>query len=201
MLSLLPAGSDSLTRVLVADLLLAAWGIAEWLVRARAHAREGSESPGVSKDRGSFAPIVLCLAAAVVAPFLFLTYAVGPLLPAWVGLAGAALVITGICVREWALLVLGRFFSVMVIIRADHEIVREGPYKRVRHPSYTGLLLIAIGTSVLIGPVFGVLLAFGATLAALIFRIHVEEQALLERFGNEYAGYRETTWRLLPGIY
>jgi protein-S-isoprenylcysteine O-methyltransferase len=114
---------------------------------------------------------------------------------------GAALVVGGSILRVWAFSVLGRFFSVFVVIRADHQIVKEGPYHLLRHPSYTGLLFIALGTSLLIGPLFGVILATLATLASLLNRIRIEERALLEKFGVEYADYRTGTWRLLPGVF
>jgi protein-S-isoprenylcysteine O-methyltransferase len=199
--SFLGVGGVDLDRVLLADVLLVGWGIAEAAVHYRTRTRQSLSPPGVSKDHGTFAPIIVSISIALLAPFILLSLSLGPVLPLWVGLVGAALVVGGAILRVWAFSVLGRFFSVFVVIRADHQIVKEGPYHLLRHPSYTGLLFIALGTSLLIGPLFGVILATLATLASLLNRIRIEERALLEKFGVEYADYRTGTWRLLPGVF
>ncbi|MCI4365287.1 MAG: isoprenylcysteine carboxylmethyltransferase family protein [Thermoplasmata archaeon] len=194
-------GTSYLSRILLAYLSILAWGVTEGLVRANSRARGGPKESVISKDRWSFGALMVALVIALGAPYLFLARGLGPVLPLWVAVAGTVLTLIGIGVREWALFVLGRFFSPTVVIRADHRIVRDGPYRWIRHPSYTGLVLIVAGIGLILGAVFGVLLALGVASIGLGYRIHVEEQALVERFGEEYGRYRESTWTLLPGLY
>jgi protein-S-isoprenylcysteine O-methyltransferase len=115
--------------------------------------------------------------------------------------AGLAVFAAGIIVRWYAILSLGRFFTVNVAIASDHQLVETGPYRRVRHPSYTGALLAFLG--------LGLCLDNWASLAALMvpvsvvfwWRMRIEEAALLETFGERYRDYMRRTRRLIPFIY
>ncbi|HEV2166042.1 MAG TPA: isoprenylcysteine carboxylmethyltransferase family protein, partial [Thermoplasmata archaeon] len=120
----------------------------------------------------------------------------GPVL--WVGVA---ISLGGTGVRVWAIHSLGRFFSPVIRIESDHEIVRGGPYRWLRHPSYTGIYLATIGAVVALGSLSGALLTAAIVLATLAHRIRLEERMLLDRFGTEYEQYARSTWRLLPWIY
>ncbi|MGB7553586.1 MAG: isoprenylcysteine carboxylmethyltransferase family protein [Candidatus Korobacteraceae bacterium] len=101
-----------------------------------------------------------------------------------------------------AIITLGRSFSTNVAIHATQTVHKTGLFRWVRHPSYAGMLLIfaAIGVSQRNWvSLVAIMLAFPT--AALIYRIHVEEIALTEAFGEDYAEYSKVTKRLLPGIY
>ena len=95
---------------------------------------------------------------------------------------------------------LGRFFSVDVAIAQDHQVVDTGPYRVVRHPSYTGLLLQCAGLGLALGTVLSLFLIVVPTFLVLFYRIQVEEKALLTNLGESYAAYIQRTKRLLPGI-
>ena len=84
---------------------------------------------------------------------------------------------------------------------ADHRVVDDGPYRRVRHPSYTGLLLEFAGVGIVLGSWLGLAVILVPICAALAWRIHVEEAALRGRLGEAYATYTRGTWRLVPGVY
>jgi protein-S-isoprenylcysteine O-methyltransferase Ste14 len=88
-----------------------------------------------------------------------------------------------------------------VAIHANQTLRKTGLYRWVRHPSYSGMLVIfaAIGLSQRNWVSLAVMLIFPT--AALLYRIHVEELALGEAFGDDYARYRQSTFRLIPGIY
>ncbi|MEW5852937.1 MAG: isoprenylcysteine carboxylmethyltransferase family protein [Myxococcota bacterium] len=114
--------------------------------------------------------------------------------------AALALVASGLALRQWAMATLGRFFTDQVRIFEGHRIVREGPYRFVRHPSYAGLALIMVGLPLSSGSL--VATAVGVTLGflSLAFRIRVEEAALNKAFGPAYAEYAARTARLVPGL-
>ena len=80
------------------------------------------------------------------------------------------------------------------------RLVTRGPYNYIRHPSYTGSLLILTGLSLTIGTWLGSLFAFVVSLIAHEYRIRVEEEALREAFGSDYEEYEKRTWKLFPGF-
>jgi len=79
--------------------------------------------------------------------------------------------------------------------------MRSGLYRVVRHPSYLGLLMVFVAIGIHSRNLIGFVVAVVPTTAALIYRIQVEEQALQEAFGEEYAQYSQVTKRLVPGVY
>lgn len=111
------------------------------------------------------------------------------------------LIVGGFVIRWTAILTLGRFFSTSVAIHDDHRLIRTGLFRLVRHPSYSGLLLLFLG----MGLSFGNWLSFAVIvvpfLAALLYRIRVEESSLVGVLGQDYVDYCKTTKRLLPGIF
>jgi len=107
----------------------------------------------------------------------------------------------GLVVRWYAILYLGRFFTVDVAIRSDHRVVDSGPYHLVRHPSYLGALLAFLGLGVCWLNWIAILVVLVPIAAAFAFRIRVEEAALLESLGDAYKAYSARTKRIIPFIY
>lgn len=122
------------------------------------------------------------------------------LAPDWVAWVGLAALLVGVWVRGWALFVLGRFFSPLVRTTTDQRFIRNGPYRWIRHPAYTGILLEWIGVILVLLSPLGLLVALITCGAAFAYRIRVEEAALLERFGDEYRSYRAETRRIIPFV-
>jgi protein-S-isoprenylcysteine O-methyltransferase Ste14 len=114
--------------------------------------------------------------------------------------AGVVLFTFGGALRLWPVFVLGRRFSGLVAIQPGHTLVTTGIYRRIRHPSYLGLLLNALGWSLAFRSGVGVVLT-ALLLVPLLARIHSEEALLLSQFGPEYEAYHARTSRLIPGIY
>jgi len=116
-------------------------------------------------------------------------------------LAAFALIVTGLAVRVAAIVTLGKSFSANVAIRSSQTVLRKGLYRVVRHPSYLGMetIFVAAGLHTHNWASLAVLLVLPT--AAVLYRIHVEEAALLTAFGEEYAAYMRTTSRLIPGVY
>ena len=115
----------------------------------------------------------------------------------WLGLG---LIVLGIAFREWAVLSLGRFFTVSVTVTADHRLVRRGPYRWFRHPAYSGSVLTLVGFPLSLGTWAGGVLVLVVSLAGYLYRVRIEEKALLEALGDEYRDYMQHTWRFFPGL-
>jgi protein-S-isoprenylcysteine O-methyltransferase Ste14 len=119
----------------------------------------------------------------------------------WLKLAALLMLIAGLALRWSAVLSLGKSFSSNVAIHATQTVRKTGLYRWMRHPSYSGLLLcfFAVGLHTLNW--ISLLVITVPTTAVLLYRIHVEEIALREAFGEEYIEYSQRTKRLVPGVY
>ena len=114
--------------------------------------------------------------------------------------AGVALYGLGGALRIWPVFVLGRRFSGLVAIQPGHRLVTDGIYGVIRHPSYLGLIVNALGWALVFRSTAGVLL-MALTVPILLGRIRSEEAMLQSQFGAAYDAYRARTWRLVPGLY
>lgn len=113
---------------------------------------------------------------------------------------GVALYIAGGALRIWPVFVLGKRFSGLVAIQPGHTPVTDGIYRRIRNPSYLGLLVNSVGWALAFRSGVGVLLV-ALTIVPLVARIRSEEALLRSQFGADYDAYCARTWRLLPGVY
>ena len=114
---------------------------------------------------------------------------------------GAFLFWGGVILRMFAIRTLGRFFTFQIGIRRDHHIVRDGPYRWLRHPSYTGLLLMQLGLSLMVASLTLTLWCVGGMTVFLALRIRQEEKMLARAFGREFEAYRSETWALVPFFF
>ena len=94
---------------------------------------------------------------------------------------------------------LGRNWSGIVTIKQGHTLVRKGPYRFVRHPIYTGLLLAIFGTALAIGEIRA-LIGAGLVFALFVHKISLEESFMTEQFGADYADYRRNVKALIPFV-
>ncbi len=113
---------------------------------------------------------------------------------------GFLLYTVGGILRLAPVFVLGRRFSGLVAIQPEHRLVTSGLYGIIRHPSYLGLFVLALGWGLAFRSGVGVLIAV-LMLVVVLARIQAEERLLSESFGAEYDAYRARTWRLVPYIY
>jgi protein-S-isoprenylcysteine O-methyltransferase len=114
---------------------------------------------------------------------------------------GGVLFLLGLILRWYAIFYLGRFFTVNVAIAADHRVVDTGPYRRVRHPSYSGALLQFLGLGLTFGNWVSLLVLLLPAWWLFQHRIAIEERALAQGLGEPYLRYMTHTKRLIPGIY
>jgi protein-S-isoprenylcysteine O-methyltransferase len=154
-------------------------------------------------DQGSLAVLWVAIGVAVTAGIYatHLAPRAGFRLPPG-GISAAIIVFAlGLLLRWWAILVLGKFFTVEVAIASDHKLVVRGPYHFVRHPSYSGLMLAFVGFAVTLQNWVSIALVLVPIALALSYRIKIEERALSAALGDDYRNYAARTKRLVPGIY
>ena len=121
-------------------------------------------------------------------------------LPDWVYYIGIATMLTGIAFRQWAIAVLGRYFSTAIGVQTEQKVVKSGPYRLIRHPSYTGALIFYIGLGLAAQSLAAVLVAITVFAITYGYRMHVEEKVLINELGDSYIEYMKRTKRVIPHI-
>jgi protein-S-isoprenylcysteine O-methyltransferase Ste14 len=174
--------------------LYLAWPIVEVLNSIKSRSKREH-----SQDRGSYGVIFLGIFLSLILAFTMRGLNLG-VVTGSAQLLGLAIMLVGITFREWSIAVLGRSFSIRVVIKEGQRLTTKGPYRWIRHPAYGGALLTIVGVPLALGTWAGALVTAAIGLAAYSYRVRVEEQALLAAFGDEYREYRRRTWKFLPGL-
>jgi protein-S-isoprenylcysteine O-methyltransferase len=162
-----------------------------------------SRDDSVDADRHSlrvlWLTILIAVTAGILAPSRVPGAAIGGGLPLFV--VSCALFATGLALRWYAIVYLGRFFTVNVAIHSGHEIIDTGPYRLIRHPSYSGALLAFLGLALGLDNWVSLALIALPVLWAFLRRMRIEERALANGLGRPYTDYMGRTKRLVPFIY
>jgi len=114
---------------------------------------------------------------------------------------GVAILLVGLGIRIWAVVALGGSFRLTVETHQGQKVVDSGPYRYVRHPAYSGLLLICLGYGLSLQNWLSLASAVFFPVAALLYRIHIEERHLIASMGEDYNRYQTRTKRLIPWIW
>lgn len=165
---------------------------------------KGPSTSAPARDRGSATLLMLASQGGAMGGYLYAAFSGSPdylALPMSVRLAGAVITCVGLGVRVWSARTLGRFFTRRVRVAEDQIVVEGGPYRLVRHPAYSGFLLVGLGVGLALGNVVSLILLFVPTLVATIYRVSVEELALVDGLGQPYAAYMTRTKRFVPYVY
>jgi protein-S-isoprenylcysteine O-methyltransferase Ste14 len=117
-----------------------------------------------------------------------------------VTVAGLTLNAAGLILAIWARRCLGRYWSGEITIKVEHQLIRSGPYRVLRHPIYTALLALYLGTAIVSGELHA-LIGYVLAVLAYLRKIRLEEANLRKAFGAAYESYRGESWALLPGLY
>ena len=114
--------------------------------------------------------------------------------------AGFVVQLGGLALAVWSRRTLGRFWSGAIATNTDHQLIRSGPYRLARHPIYTAILMLYLGTAIISGELHGLL---GVALAGVAYwrKIRLEERHLGRLFGPAYADYQRETKALIPGLF
>lgn len=150
-------------------------------------------------DKGSNLLLRTSLYASIIIAFL-LAAEDAARMPEWSFYLGAVLMVIGIVVRQWAVLTLGRFFTLDLSVQSGQRVVDRGPYRFVRHPSYLGMSLTALGIGMALRSWSGVLAIVVLFGLALWYRMRVEERFLVAELGDDYVQYMKRTKRLIPFV-
>jgi len=143
---------------------------------------------------------LLNLLLVLLAPLLN-TYGLGDWQSSLAGWVGIGLMVCGISLRTWAARTLGQFYTRTLRIVEDHQIVKRGPYRILRHPGYLATSIIEIGTGLALNNWIVLLVIPLTGWIAKTYRIHAEEAMLEAAFQDQYRAYREKTWKVIPLLY
>ena len=152
-------------------------------------------------DRHSLAVIWIVIGfvmpiASIIPRFMEATIADGR----WVSYSGVGLIVVGMALRAWAILSLGRLFTVDVTIREGHVLKTDGLYSIVRHPSYFASWLSFVGYGFAQNNWVSLAVVSVAIMAAFLYRIKIEEELLISQFGDAYLKFRKSTKAIIPGV-
>ena len=153
----------------------------------------------VKRDRGSGALVILTVFLSISIAFAFGYAGVG-MLPDWTYYLGISLMLLGVVVRQWAIAVLGRFFTLTVKVAEDHRVIDKGPYRVIRHPSYTGVLITFTGLGFAVQSAGALLVLLALYGLSFGYRMSVEERTLQAELGKDYRDYMRRTKRIIPFI-
>jgi protein-S-isoprenylcysteine O-methyltransferase Ste14 len=118
----------------------------------------------------------------------------------WLAWLADAITVAGIAFAIWARIHIGKFWSASVALKSEHKLIRSGPYARIRHPIYTGIIFALLGTALVIGR-YAALLAFAIYFAGFCFKARKEEALLAGQFGPAFEEHRRGTGFLLPKLF
>ena len=175
--------------------------IPETILLARRSRRDPTARPA---DRGSLVVMSIVTGGGVIVALVLAavwTGAATPWLRPQVTIAGIVVFVLGAALRWWSIITLGRYFTADVEVRSAQAVVRTGPYRLVRHPSYTAILVMLLGLGLALTNWAGLVVLLAGGLIGLGYRVRVEERALVEALGQPYADYMRHTKRFIPFLF
>jgi protein-S-isoprenylcysteine O-methyltransferase Ste14 len=176
-----------------------------WLVLETIGARtKRSGDDSKARDRGSYRLLIILLWVAVAFGFalpFFLPQANLQWHRSAFFFSGIILMFAGMAFRFYSMSLLGRFFTYQVAVHTGQTVVESGPYRFIRHPSYTGGLITLVGLGLALGNLAGLLAILICTGIGYSYRMYVEEEALVAALGDPYREYMRRTRRLVPFLF
>jgi protein-S-isoprenylcysteine O-methyltransferase Ste14 len=193
------------TNAEAAGIFLAAcliWNVPEWAATRRQTARASRQSASI-EDHGSLIVLIGLQWAG-----LALNFALAGLVPAaaiaWHRTAlfaiGILLILLGVALRWYAIGTLGRHFTRDVAVSADQPVTQNGPYRFIRHPAYSGTFLTMLGVGLAVANWAGLAALLACVLLGHLYRVRVEERALVQTIGQPYVAYMRQTKRFIPWV-
>jgi protein-S-isoprenylcysteine O-methyltransferase Ste14 len=113
---------------------------------------------------------------------------------------GIAVILLGVAFRWYAIWTLGGSFTRNVAVAADQPVVQAGPYRLIRHPAYSGTFLTMLGVGLALGNWAGLTALLAGVVLGHLYRVRVEEQALIQTIGPPYVAYMRRTRRFIPWV-
>lgn len=174
--------------------------IPEWKVVQSG--RKGTKDAD-SKDRGSLWVIMGGMWTALLIAYALAFVKTWTFPPAWLTplfVAGVLMILLGSLLRRYCFRTLGEYFTGDVKARADQPVITSGPYRLVRHPSYTAGMMMFIGIGLALGSWLSLAILTIATVATYSYRVMIEERALVDTIGEPYRSYMKERKRFIPYV-
>jgi len=187
----------SLVSSIIVILCWITWG-AWWIIAARNSKQKAEEQDAKSRREYSILmtiSFILLIADTSNVPFLNINIVPNALAP-----VGAFMCVLGLAFTLWARRTLAGNWSGEVAFKKEHELIEKGPYAIIRHPIYTGLTVMFIGTAIVVG-MMAQLLGFVIALVSFRIKLRQEEELLVRHFPKEYPDYKKRTNALIPYIW
>jgi protein-S-isoprenylcysteine O-methyltransferase Ste14 len=200
---MLPLIYTNATAAAVFALAYLVWVVPEWLGWRRQMSRT-SRRQAARADRGSMMILVGLQWIGVALNFVLAALWPAAAIawhPVAVFVVGIILVPLGVGLRWYSIRVLGEYFTRDVAVSADQHVVERGPYRFVRHPSYTGTFVTMLGVGLATGNWASLVCLLACVFAGHYYRVRVEEAALVRTLGQPYAQYMQRTKRFIPVVF
>jgi protein-S-isoprenylcysteine O-methyltransferase Ste14 len=178
---------------------ISAWGTMELSQRSNVRREGGTRIRGGLGRIAGLAFLIATVAVANLTPHVIPAAAIRPAAIAFA--AGMVVLLAGLVLRGWSFMALGEYFTHTVMVSSDQPVITAGPYRVLRHPSYTGVILAGLGVGLASAnwaDLAGLMLLI---LTALLWRIRVEEKALMTTLGDRYGNYAAQHKRLVPLVW
>ena len=166
--------------------------------------RKGSTAKSIGKtksDKKSTYLIGLTLSVILFLSIIFNLLKIGTFDNRKVALFGLTIMTLGLIIRIYSMLTLNKYYTRTLTFTAEHELVKKGLYKFIRHPGYLGTILIWCTSGLAMQNKIIFIIAVILTFIAYYYRIDNEEKMLIEKFGEKYLDYKKHSWRLFPLIW
>ena|ERR1035437_5587478 len=192
-----------MTNLQYAYLLVAIYYCSEGLNALSRWSDKKTDKEAGQADKGSIYVLGGAMTLSIILSLIVANYVE----PSWLGLfpllpvLGVALFLAGLYFRWHSIRHLGKFFTVQVAISDDHRVIDTGPYKYIRHPSYTGGLMMCLGLGLCLANPVSLAILMLLPFMGFLWRMNVEEIALRKALGDTYVTYSAKTKRLIPFIY
>lgn len=172
-------------------------GVLIFYLGAEKHAYRGSDLTGVQSSKWTRYLLLFFWWLLLVLPVL--EYSLFPRYSFAITAAGALMTVAGTIMRAWGIWTLGKYFSVHIEIKDNHELVETGPYRFIRHPAYAGNLLQAAGIPLILNAYYSLSVSI-VLIFLFLYRLKLEEETLLREVKG-YRDYVKRTYRLIPKLW
>ena len=189
---------ESMIEIFLANVIIVIFFLADFLIRKDKTAVSINKT---KDDKNStkiiiFTFLIICIASELLEYFRW-----GEFKNKTISRVALAFMLSGLIIRIHSMSQLKKFYTRMLIITDQQKLVKTGIYKIVRHPGYSGTVLIWIFFGLAIQNLIVFFIAFILISFAYNYRIRIEEQMLLTQFGKEYADYKKSSWKIIPYVY
>ncbi len=188
-------------EILVLIIASAIWIFAELYLVSRDNTRGKGRTTIDHRTRYyNFVSLIIAISCAAIISWipLFQFNRRGTSIIFWIGIL---IICFGLFLRYWSIHLLGKYFSTTIELEDSQKIIQKGPYKWIRHPSYSGIILFCIGYGLAVQNWLSLLIAISLPTIALLHRIKIEEETLAKGLGDDYKVYQKKTKKLIPGVW